>query len=195
MLHTDGTLTFRAATCLQKPITIQAPGNVKKLCCLENQVFLLLHNGGLYSRSRVTDATPAGVGWQRLQVPGEVVTIAENSSLRQLWILTKKHQLFYRLMDSDDEDPRSNVRPRWWQVLLPVADLKLNQKHNSKWLNISSVFKRQSSTIDIVLNETRILLAVLGSSFILTAQHLTGTKFLIARSLVWSIYWVIFNYE
>lgn len=184
MLHTDGVLTFRSAACLQKPILIQAPGNVKKLCCLENQVFLLLHNGGLYCRSRVTDATPAGVGWQRLQVPGEIVTMAENSSLRQLWILTKKHQLFYFQMDADDEDPGSNVRPRWWQVLLPVADLKLNEKHNTKWLNISTVFKRQSSSIDIVLNETRILLAVLGSSFILTAQHLTGTIFLIFRFFV-----------
>lgn len=165
MLHLNGVLSCRPAACFDAVVQVDIPGSVNQLCSQGSRVLILLHNGGIYSRSRVTSQSPTGVGWQRLHAPGDVISMAL-SPHQQLWILTRAEQLFYLHADE-------GTRPRWWQVPLP-ANLRLAH-HSSKWLNISSIFKRQSSEFILALTETRIFLALAGSSVLLTAQNVTGT--------------------
>lgn len=167
ILHSNGTLSCRSAASPGQAYSVEVPGSVKLLRCQDKFVLLLLHNGSIYSRSRVTSQSPVGAGWQRLQVPGEVETMAL-SPQRQLWILTRREQLFFR---QPDEEDHSAIRPRWWQVVLPV-NLPLNK--STRWLDLSSVFKRQSLQFDMTITETRIFLAVIGSSLLLTARNVIG---------------------
>ena len=181
MLHSvDGTLSFRSARTPSIVFLVEIPGNVLQLCCLGNQILLLLDDGELYKRSRVTTSSPMGFCWQRVETPEQVVTMAQspNNGSNQLWILTRTEKLFYR--ESDNQF--------WWQVAMPTAELQANK--SSHW-SISSLFSStnnhyQNSQLTLAVTESRIFLAIAGSSVILTGQELIGI--LIFTLLQLSIY-------
>lgn len=168
MLHSmDGTLSFRSARTPSVVFLVEIPGNVLQLCCLGNQILLLLDDGELYKRSRVTTSSPMGFCWQRVETPEQVITMAQslNNGFNQLWILTRTEKLFYRESDN-----------HWWQVTLPTTELQANK--SSHW-SISSLFtstnnRYQNSQLTLAVTESRIFLAVAGSSVILTGQQLIG---------------------
>jgi hypothetical protein len=82
----------------------------------------------------------------------------------------------------DFESVGTNVLPnyrtandkRWWQVssVLPV-ELQLK---SANWLNVSSIFKRQSSRFELAVTDSRIYMALIGSSVLMTAQNLSGKE-------------------
>jgi hypothetical protein len=110
-----------------------------------------------------------GVGWQRQDTPGEIITMAQSPD-RYLWVFNQSEQLFYRAIHDK----------RWWQVpsVLPV-ELQLK---SANWLNVSSIFKRQSSRFELAVTDSRICLALIGSSVLMTAQNLSGNEIFYLRS-------------
>ena len=171
MLYLNGTLSCRPSDRPNEVLQVDVPGRVQELCCRNDRVLILLaDNGAVYSRSRVSSEWPAGVGWQRLDAPGEVVSMTLDPQGR-LWILTRAERLFYL---HAEEGKRTPTSPRWWQVPLP-ANQPLSTNSSIKWLNISSVFKRRGgSQFMLAATESRIFLALAGSSVLLTAHNVTG---------------------
>lgn len=160
MLHTNGSLSCRSVKSPKKMVLVEVPGTVAQLCCHSDRVFILLANGVLYSRSRVTFDSPMGVAWQRQEAPGELITIALSPS-HYLWALNQSEQMFFRA-PSDK---------RWWQVSVLPAELQIK---GANWLNVSSLFKRQSSRYELAVTESRICLAFIGSAVLVTSQNVSG---------------------
>lgn len=161
MLHTNGSVSYRSVKSPKKMVVVDVPGTVSQLCCQRDLVLILLTSGALYCRSRMNYESPMGVGWQRQDTPGELVTMALSPD-RYLWILNQSEQMFFRSIHDK----------RWWQVssvLLPEWQLKC-----ANWLNVSSIFKRQSSRFEMAVTNSRICLALIGSSLLMTAQNLIG---------------------
>lgn len=161
MLHTNGSVSYRSVKSPKKMVLVDVPGTVSQLRCHNDLVLILLTNGALYCRSRISNESPMGVGWQRQDTPGELVTMALSPD-RYLWALNQSEQMFFRTAHDK----------RWWQVssvLPPEWQLKSAYR-----LNVSSIFKRQSSRFELALTNSRICLALLGSSLLITAQNLIG---------------------
>lgn len=160
MLHTNGSLSCRSVKSPKKMFLVDVPGTVSQLCCHNDLVLILLTNGALYNRSRVTFEAPMGVAWQRQEAPGELITIALSPS-RHLWALNRSEQMFFRATNDK----------RWWQVPVLPAELQLK---SANWLNVSTFFKRQSSRFELAVTDSRICLALIGSSVLMTAKNLAG---------------------
>lgn len=174
MLHLDGALSFRSARTPSSVSLVEVPGNdVLQVRCLGNQILLLLSDGEVYQRSRVTSSSPMGFSWQRVNTPDAeaVLTMAQSPNNEQLWIFTRTEKLFFRNRDSDNH---------WWRVALP-AELLLNKA--THWLHpsISSLFNSSYSHYQLTLavTESRIFLAIAGSSVILQGEQLIGISMLI----------------
>lgn len=169
MLHSSGTLSCRSVKSPKKVTTVDVPGIVSQLCCHGDQVFVLLTNGALYGRSRLCHQTPTGAGWQRLDAPFHIITIAL-SPAGHLWVLTRNAQLHFRA--SDDK--------RWWQVsVLPTE----KQLESVKWIKVTSAFKRYE--FEMAVTGSRICLAVAATSLLLTTTNLTGNFALTYGFLSW----------
>lgn len=161
MLHTNGSLSCRSVKAPKKMFLVDVPATVAQLCCYNDLVLILLTNGALYSRSRVTFETPMGVAWQRQEAPGELITVALSPS-RHLWVLNRSEQMFFRATNDK----------RWWQV--SVLPMEFHLKNDHYWLNVSSFFKRQSSRFELAVTDSRICLALVGTCVLMTAKNLSG---------------------
>lgn len=160
LLHSSGTLSCRSVRSPKKVTTVDVPGIVAQLCCQGDQVFILLTNGALYGRSRLAHQTPIGAGWQRLDAPFQIITMALGPA-GHLWVLTRSAQLYFQAPDEK----------RWWQVsVLPTE----KQLESVKWLKVTSVFKRYQ--FEMTVTNSRICLAVSGTSLLLTTTNLTGNS-------------------
>ena len=160
MLHVNGWLSCRSVKSPKKMVLVEVPGTVSQLCCHNEFVFILLTNGTLYRRSRVTLESPMGVGWQRQEAPGELITMALSPS-HHLWALNQSEQMYFRAANDK----------RWWQVSVLPAELQLKSPN---WLKVSSFFKRQSSRFELAVTDSRICLALIGSSVLMTTQNVSG---------------------
>lgn len=164
MLHSSGSLTCRPVRSPKKVTTVDVPGIITQLCCHGDQVYVLLTNGALFSRSRLVHRTPTGTGWHRLDLPFHQIITITTSPGGHLWALTRTAQLYFRAPGDEK---------RWWQVsVLPTE----KQLESVKWLKVTSVFKRYQ--FEMAVTNSRVCLAVTGTSLLLTTTNLTGDFFL-----------------
>ena len=86
LLYNNGTLNCRPLSCgtasqdRQDLMLVDAPDQSRSICCHWNQVWLLLSNGELYQRRRISPETPQGVDWLRYCSSSSLLAIL-NSSL------------------------------------------------------------------------------------------------------------------
>jgi len=170
VLNSNGTLNCRPMNChdrqdrqdYQDLISIEVPHQAHSLCCHGNQVWLLLSNGELYQRRQISPETPQGVDWFRIEGCDDVISMALGPT-KQIWILTRSKQLFYR--EAND--------PVWSQVVLP-QECHVVKSPSWTGFKVSMLFKRPNPEFRLAVAENRIFLGQSSSTNISIGEHLTG---------------------